>query len=480
MIRQCNVVVLGIALPFLLLACEISPSLAQPAPTPAATAPATPAPAATAPAATPPAATAPAGAAPAKPKVQHDCVGDNKFRSDKSSTFRYAMGPPIIATSYFLPAGATTDLVWKVPYDKDAAYFARVEVRGQFFGNRNSITASKIPEDHPMVKKGLADKTDTLVTLRVPPQAADSWTTGTVYLYACDSDDAKRVSALNIRVSSSFWSTFGTIVGVLLLYGFAALTAAAVDSKSVGVWDRLNPVFITAGADGKGSLAKLQILFFSMIVFGLLLFIVLRTGVLSDISTTVLMLLGIAAIGSTAAKATDQQRNRIDFTNWSWFILKKWLPSGGLAEVNRAKWRDIVTSDGEFDVYRYQSIIFSLVVGGALLAAGINQLASFSIPETLLGVLGLSQVVYVAGKLTSPPSLADLNKGTEELRKLERAFAEAVSKASPGSRPADLATASALAKPEYDAYMTAARNLRIGFESVTGRQVDEINLEPNY
>jgi len=449
----------------ILLACVASPGWAQ-APTPAATP--TPAPTLGA-----------AAASPSSKPVVQDCVGNNKFRKDDNSLY-YPLGEPIVGTTYFLPAGATTDLVWKIPYDKDAVYFGKVETRHEVFGGRNSITAAKIPEDHPMIKKGLADKSDTLVTLRVPPQNADFWTTSTVFLYSCDSSDAKKVSALNMRVSSPFWSTIGAWASVLTLYLFGALTSAAVDSKTVGFWRRLNPVFITAGSDGKGSLAKLQILFFSMIVFGLLLFIVLRTGVLSDISTTVLMLLGIAAVGSTAAKATDVQRSRIDFDNWTWFIGKKWLPKGGLAEVNHAKWTHIVTSDGEFDVYRYQSCIFSLVVGGALLAAGINQLASFSIPETLLGVLGLSQVVYVAGKLTTPPSFAELNKATSDLRTLEKNFGLAVSKAGAASRPVDIQAASQLAKPEYDAYKSAVDGVRIGFEAITGRGVDPNNLEPSY
>lgn len=410
-----------------------------------------------------------------------DCVGNNQFRKqDDTRSLYYPLGAPIISTTYFLPAGTTVDLVWKIPYDKDATYFGKVETRGKVFGGRNYVTATKIPEDHPMIKRGLADKSDTLVTLRVPPQNADHWTTSTVYLYSCDSTDAKKVSALNMRVSSSFWSTVVTWASVLLLYMFGALTSAAVDSKTVGFLRRLNPVFMTAGSDGKGSLAKLQILFFSMIVFGLLLFIVLRTGVLSDISPTILLLLGIAAVGSTAAKATDVQRSRIDFDNWTWFIGKEWLPKGGLAEVNRAKWNHIVTSDGEFDVYRYQCCIFSLVVGGALLAAGINQLASFSIPETLLGVLGLSQVVYVAGKLTTPPSFAELNKATADLRTLEKNFALAVSKASGGNRPADIAAASQLAKPEYEAYKAAANYVRIGFETITGREVKPVDIEPSY
>jgi hypothetical protein len=465
------------------LTATISPIQAQ---TPATTTPATTTPAATTPAATTPATTTPApkpapAAAPEKPApaVVEDCVADNAFRK-KDNTLYYPVGDRIISTTYFLPSNTSTDLGWKIPYNKDATYFGKVETYNQVFGGKNSVTASKIPEDHPMVKKGLADKSDTLVSLRVSPNNAGFWTPGTVFLYTCDSTDAKKVSVLNMRVSSSFWSTIVAWISVMVLYLFAALTSAAIDTKTVGFWRRANPVFITAGSDGRGSLAKLQILFFSMIVFGLLLFIVLRTGVLSDLSTTVLTLLGIAAIGSTAAKATDVQRNRIDFDNWTWFIGKNWLPAGGLAEINRAKWRDIVTSDGEFDVYRYQSCIFSLVVGGALLAAGINQLASFSIPDTLLAVLGLSQVVYVAGKLVTPPSFAELNKSTSDLRALEKEFGKAVSAASPANRPVNIAAASALAKPQYDAYKSAANNVRIGFETITGRAVAPADVEPSY
>lgn len=110
---------------------------------------------------------------------------------------------------------------------------------------------------------------------------------------------------------------------------------------------------------------------------------------LSDLSSTVLLLLGITGVGSAAAKGTDVRRNRINFDNWSWFVRKGWLPPKGVVEVNRASWNDIFTSDGEFDVYRYQSCLFSLAVGGALLVAGITELASFEIPQTLLGILGL-------------------------------------------------------------------------------------------
>lgn len=157
--------------------------------------------------------------------------------------------------------------------------------------------------------------------------------------------------------------------------------------------------------------------------------------------------------------------------------------------MNSAKWRDIVASDGEFDIYRYQSCIFSLVVGGALLTAGITALASFSIPDTFLGILGLSQVVYIAGKLVAPPSVADLNRATTTLRDLERKFRIAAAAkpdpspppgAQPTDPPADAAAARRRAKAEYDDYKQAVKSVRIGFESVTGRAVATANLEPSF
>ena len=49
----------------------------------------------------------------------------------------------------------------------------------------------------------------------------------------------------------------------------------------------------------------------------------------------------------------------------------------------------------EFDVYKLQTLIFSVVVAIALLASGEERLSSFTVPDTLLGILGLSQVVLV-------------------------------------------------------------------------------------
>ncbi|GLH78121.1 hypothetical protein SSBR45G_30290 [Bradyrhizobium sp. SSBR45G] len=397
---------------------------------------------------------------PAKPKPAtwspgDDCIGDNKFI--------YGAGQQLIATTAIVPAGTTTEFILKAKILEGATYYGKVATADNIYGGRDYASATKIPEKSRYIASGLASSTDTLVTLDVPTDAGGLWKSATVYIYACNTNVDKPpllMSKLSIPVSSSFWSTAAVLIVIVFIYWFAS-RAFAKDGK-LGIRN-FDPVFLTAGSDGKGSLAKLQILFFSIIVFALLLYILLRTGALSELSETILLLLGIAAVGSTAAKGTDVQRNRLDYENWAWLLRRNWISPAGLSEGKTARWRDIVTSDGEFDVYRYQNCIFSLVVGGALLVTGVNQLASFAIPATLLGVLGLSQVVYVAGKLVSPPALAELNRAIGDLRVLEEKLRIAAGNANPPVTT--IADAKVRTKTEYDKYEAAAESALALFRS---------------
>jgi hypothetical protein len=389
----------------------------------------------------------------------------------------YRPGPELLSATSFLPAGGTANFVLKESFRPEVVYFGRIETGfdktgdGDYFEPfpKDSFSAKQIPPEHPLIARGLASKSDTLVTVQIPDEVGGLWRKAKVYVYACTKASPDAVSSVVLPASSARWSGLMVVLVVVTMYLGGAVASRSVDPTNPGLsWTRyLDPVFMTAGADGKGSLAKLQILFFSMIVFGLLAYIVSRTGLLSDLSSTILMLLGIAAIGSTAAKGADIKRNRIDVDNLSWFVSKGWLPAGGLAAVNNAKWRDIITSDGEFDVYRYQNCIFSLVVGAALLAAGINQLSSFTVPETVLGVLGLSQVVYLAGKLVSPPTFDELNAAGKKVIELEDQILH--------SRAVDPAS-SPPGSPEYAEYEKAAKRAHFIFESVTGRKVPNLNL----
>jgi hypothetical protein len=57
-----------------------------------------------------------------------------------------------------------------------------------------------------------------------------------------------------------------------------------------------------------------------------------------------------------------------------------------------------------------------------LLIGGIAQFASFTIPQNILGILGLSQIVYIAGKVVNTSDAERLNAAVTELRDSEAKF----------------------------------------------------------
>ncbi|MGY8684082.1 hypothetical protein Q2941_40945, partial [Bradyrhizobium sp. UFLA05-153] len=285
------------------------------------------------------------------------------------------------------------------------------------------------------------------------------------------------VSETTVRVSPALYSSGLAWLSVILGYLIAAF---AFRTSSPPRWyGYLDPIAMSAGTDGRASLGKLQIIMFSLIVFGLITYFLLRTGVLTDISSTVLLLLGIAGVGSTVAKGADNSRTTITPENKAWLLRKQWLSSTFNPNNIDAHWRDLFTTDGEFDVYRYQSFIFSLVVAGALIIGGVTQLSSFEIPQTLLGILGLSQVVYIGGKLVTPTSMADLNKSIDDLRQAEKKFRASAITANNGILPANLQLAVVPAsQTAYDDYMSLATDVATLYTAQTNILVPPERLQP--
>lgn len=177
--------------------------------------------------------------------------------------------------------------------------------------------------------------------------------------------------------------------------------------------DFFNPIQLAANAFNQGSVQKMQVLMFSFVIGSLVLSLVLRTGTLANMSATVVALLGISGFGATVSQITYTTKTRLSFDNWAWLQTNHVLADD---KVRGPEWKDLVLTNREFDVYKLQTIIFSLSVAAALLVDGASNLATFSIPEAMLGVLGLSQVVFVGGILVRPPATEDLDKRLVELR----------------------------------------------------------------
>jgi hypothetical protein len=353
--------------------------------------------------------------------------------------------------------------------------------------------------------KQLEDKSPKTV-IRFAPVLDDPWVfwkTTRVYVIGCiDGDVAQQYGQFQTSITNKW---FCRALAVLMCVAFYVLAAYATfyihrsqrvysDQKDLAkhglngtnyasLWHHFNPVVLTAGSNGRGNATKLQILFFSLVVFGLVSYIWMSTGYLSDLSSTVLLLMGISGFGATVSAATDVAKTRLDFDNWAWLINRGWLPKGGVAEANRAQWKDIVMTDGEFDVYRFQMITFSVLVGMALLGAGgkMADLSTFTIPGALLGILGLSQVVYVAGKLVAPPSVSQLNDQILKLRGAESALQTALTRQDQATTavgatvlPLDRAELAARVGDLYEKYIEAWETTRTMFESTLSREVSAV------
>jgi hypothetical protein len=250
----------------------------------------------------------------------------------------------------------------------------------------------------------------------------------------CGQGDDKSKGAWSLVVARVSSQPLARLLSMIILLALYAAFAYAVSSirrpthplaakwpayaypQTYGFFRSLDPVVLTAGATHQGNIQKLQVLLFTFVVGGMVLSLVLTVGWLPNFSPTVALLLGISAVGAAVAQKATTNNDRLHFDNWAWLVRRHVIPIHSYATP---KWSDLVTTNREFDVYKLQTLLFSGVVAVALLITGEERLDIFAVPETLLGILGLSQVVYVAGALVRPPSIAELDKAVSDLRDLE-------------------------------------------------------------
>ena len=140
----------------------------------------------------------------------------------------------------------------------------------------------------------------------------------------------------------------------------------------------------------------------------------MRTGQLGNISEDVLLLLGIAGGSGAAAKVGDRFNQRLGWDNWLWLRELDWLPENPDYKVSDL----IKDSAGHFDVFRFQALSFTLLVGAYLLTAGLSGLSTIDLPDAIMGLLGLSQVTYIGGKVAMPPKFNEFDTQLDDFRAL--------------------------------------------------------------
>jgi hypothetical protein len=368
----------------------------------------------------------------------------------KSTNVGYVFAQPATAV---LPARGDARIVYNKPLDIAQPQRFRVfNVTGS--GDLSAVSIRKIRERLPsnsdpsvVSVEQIPDKlirryprTDNvLLRLNIDDRFSAPWTPHEFIIVECTAKGQfSSWARVDAQVSAPYVTLFCIPVAAICfalaiwaVYKSREETAAGLIEKYPSVFkakkfdriDFINPIQLAANAFNQGSVQKLQVLMFSFLIGWLVLSLVLRTGTLSDMSVSVVALLGISAIGAAVSQITYTSKTRLSCKNWSWLQSNHALKA---QPARSPQWKDLVLTNREFDVYKLQAIIFSLAVAAALIAAGGSNLSTFEIPDTMLGVLGLSQVVFVGGILVRPPATDDLDKMLDNLRDAAEKWSQAI------------------------------------------------------
>ncbi len=345
-------------------------------------------------------------------------------------------------------------------------------------------------EPAPAGVAGYPANSSVLLTLDLARVTSPMWSRHTFLVLACDGGKTTGWAYATAEVSDPEAADVICTVLFVAIYLLAMIAVIASSRSRNTIIDRYpsvfgtrilswrdiaNPIHLAPDAFTRASVQKLQFVMFSFLVGWLVLSMALRTGALTDLSTSVLTLLGVSGVGAAAAQAVHQQKARLSLENWAWLeqrhVLKRPTPPPG------PRWRDLVLTNRSFDIYKLQTIIFSVAVAVALIADGATNLADFTVPETLLGVLGLSQVVYLGGVMAQPPTIADLDTALTRLRLANERLAEAKLRGIDTGQDGNLLAAlPADGKPGENAqrqYLDLARGIVPMIESALEVEVDQ-------
>jgi hypothetical protein len=221
---------------------------------------------------------------------------------------------------------------------------------------------------------------------------------------------------LNARLSHKWNGIVWVAVAGVIVFGVVALMVRANRAK-LGSHKKAF-YFIFSNFRREVSLSLFQLFIFTIAVVLTVAYYFGRTGQLSDLSEDVLLLLGISAAGAVAGAWGDGMKNRLSWGNWRWLDRH-----GAFQEVDEhldLRLSQLVTTRGEFNLYRFQALLFTMLVAPTFVIAAAYTLGSAEIPPGILAVLGLSQVTYLVGKFADTPTVTDFDAAlTEQSQKFE-------------------------------------------------------------
>lgn len=237
-----------------------------------------------------------------------------------------------------------------------------------------------------------------------------------------------------VSISQSKASVFAAFLFCLTCYLLAALTVGFrtddrwTEAVAQGklrfsgsrlrlFFHRISPWYMV-GSSGQASLSQLQMLLFTLIVATLLFYQWMRTGLLQDISTDLLYLMGISTLGAGGTQLANSVKKSLDPKVYAYLQQLGWFTAPVSGGHYGALPSQLLLTNNRFDIYKFQMLVFTIVISAYVVAAGADQLGNIRISDTLLMLMGLSQGVYVGGNATTDNTtpLQDQLRGMQTLQ----------------------------------------------------------------
>lgn len=163
---------------------------------------------------------------------------------------------------------------------------------------------------------------------------------------------------------------------------------------------KLSPWYVV-GSNGQASLSQLQMLLFTLIVATLLFYQWLRTGLLQEISTDLLYLIGISTAGAGGSQITTSLKKNLDAEVYQYAQELGWFTAPMAGAHASAHPSELLLTNNRFDIYKFQMLLFTFVIAAYVIACGANELGNVQISTTLLTLMGISQGAYLGGHAAS-------------------------------------------------------------------------------
>ena len=229
-----------------------------------------------------------------------------------------------------------------------------------------------------------------------------------IKVIAFDGEKITLEATTNFVVSSVGFAIVIGVVAFVISYLLPILIFRRFKANNEPVF-KLTPIWLAIGRTGKASLSLFQIWLWTLLVFSSAVYVLAVSGQLIKITDQILILLGISGVASLASKFTAISREERG-------LALSALPNGSALVKEAPQWVDLISTGGRFDVFKFQMLLFTGLTALFVLFSVLADLRFPEVPESFLWLMGISNGVYLGGKLTTTNVFADIETIHRELQ----------------------------------------------------------------